>query len=401
MMLKGAELMNKKVLTIDDSKTLRMIIGKHLAPFDVQMVQAENGEEGILRARETAPDAILLDYNMPVMDGYHTLIELKADPALKAIPVVMLTTETVQETVIKLAKLGLKDYIAKPFTREVLLQKLNPILGLYEGQTVPPEKTVASSAPEVTAKPGIPTILAIDDKANILDLLKEYFADQFNLICADNGKTALQAIAQKSFDYVFLDLSMPNVNTFDLLKAYLQSNKNGANVKKVVAMTLRTAQADIEKAIGAGVGTFLYKPFNRGDVAEIVERTVVRSGEDSKSKQRFLTADGKVRILDCPSDKSARYRIVANALSSGVVEEIDEMAEEGLNQLIIQVGEGFLADLGITRKFINLIEHILQLSLNVRLVAGSDQSREALKQFAETASLPTYDSLELALNSIG
>ena len=126
--------MKKKVLTIDDSKTLRMLIGKHLAPFGVEMLQAENGERGISLARETVPDVILLDYNMPILDGYHTLIELKTDPALKPIPVIMLTTETVKETVIKLLKLGLKDYIAKPFTRDVLLQKLNPILGLYEAE---------------------------------------------------------------------------------------------------------------------------------------------------------------------------------------------------------------------------------------------------------------------------
>jgi DNA-binding response OmpR family regulator len=135
--------MTKKVLTIDDSKTLRMIIGKHLAPFSIQMFQAENGEQGIARARETSPDVILLDYNMPVMDGYHTLIELKADPALKSIPVIMLTTETVKETVIKLVKLGLKDYIAKPFTREVLLAKLNPILNIYEGDLCAPEALAA------------------------------------------------------------------------------------------------------------------------------------------------------------------------------------------------------------------------------------------------------------------
>ena len=147
--------MGKKILTIDDSKTLRIIVAKHLAPFGVQTLEAENGQQGVVRAREGVPDVILLDYNMPVMDGYHTLAELKTDPALKAIPVVMLTTETVEETVIKLIKLGLKDYIAKPFTREVFLQKLNPILSLYDGKEVPP------APPPAVAKPPAP---AVDQK---------------------------------------------------------------------------------------------------------------------------------------------------------------------------------------------------------------------------------------------
>jgi len=64
--------MDKKVLTIDDSKTLRMIVEKYLSPFGVQMLQAENGEQGIECARKGSPDLILLDYNMPVMDGIET-----------------------------------------------------------------------------------------------------------------------------------------------------------------------------------------------------------------------------------------------------------------------------------------------------------------------------------------
>jgi two-component system, cell cycle response regulator len=388
--------MTKKVLTIDDSKTLRMIIGKHLTPFGVQLLQAENGAEGIVCAREHNPDLILLDYNMPVMDGYHTLIELKADPALKSIPIVMLTTETVQETVIKLAKLGLKDYIAKPFTREVLLQKINPILSLYEGSTVPPDKPVQVAKPLDNS--GKLTILAIDDKANILDLLKEYFAGQFNLITIDSGNAALQAIAQKQFDYVFLDLTLPDVNALQVLKTYLQSK--GPNAKKnVVAMTLRTAQLDIDRAIAAGVSVFLYKPFTREDIADVINRVVSRQKEEKKL--RFLTVNGKAKVLDCPSDKSPTCRLFAGALSSGIKQEIDEMAEEGLSKLVIKVGEGFLSDMSITRKFVDLMDHIVRLSLNVRLVADSEQAKDALKQYEETASIPTDPSLESAISIIG
>jgi hypothetical protein len=76
------------------------------------------------------------------------------------------------------------------------------------------------------------------------------------------------------------------------------------------------------------------------------------------------------------------------------------MAEEGLSRLVIRVGDGFLSDLSITRKFVNLVEHANELSLQVRLVADSEQAREALKQFAETASIPTDTSVECALKAI-
>jgi CheY-like chemotaxis protein len=389
--------MNKKVLAIDDSKTLRMIIGKHLTPFGVELFQAENGEQGIARARETSPDVILLDYNMPVLDGYHTLIELKTDPALKAIPVVMLTTETVKETVIKLVKLGLKDYIAKPFTREVLLQKLNPILGLYDGSSIPPEK---ASAPDAAANPAKQTILAVDDKANLLEQLKTFLGEQFYFINAESGKAAINAVEQKRFDYLFLDLSLPDMSGFDVLDAYLRSNRNGASIRKVVAMTLRTAQSDIDRAISNGIPHLLYKPFSKEEVLDVAGHVASQQKEDPKKGQCFLTSKGKVRILECPGEKSSRFRSIAGALASDIVHELDDMAEEGLSRLVIKIGDGFLSDLSITRKFVDLVDHAIRLSLDVRLVADTDQALSALKQFAETASIPTDTTLECALKAI-
>ena len=75
--------MAKKVLTIDVSRTLRIIVGKYLKPFGVEILEAENGAVGITKAREGNPDLILLDYNMPVMDGYQTLENLKQDSELQ------------------------------------------------------------------------------------------------------------------------------------------------------------------------------------------------------------------------------------------------------------------------------------------------------------------------------
>jgi two-component system, cell cycle response regulator len=392
--------MNKKVLTVDDSKTLRMIIGKHLAPFGVQLLQAENGEQCLVSARQNTPDLILLDYNMPVMDGYHTLVELKTDPNLKSIPVVMLTTETVKETVLKLVKLGLKDYIAKPFTREVLLEKINPILGLYEGNGFVQEKA-AAGLQEVSVDSANPTILAVDDKSNILDMLKEYIGAQYNIITADSGQAAVNAVATRKFEYMILDLSMPEVNGFDVLDSYLQSGRNGANTRRVAVMTLRTAQEDIDKAISMGISAFLYKPFNRDDVAKVLDKICLQQQKkEEKTVRRYLTSSGKVRILECPSaDKGLKSKEVASALKAEIMLEVNEMAEEGLSQLIIRVGDGFLSDLAVMRKFVDLIEHIVKLSLNVRLVADSSQTRDSLKQFAETASLPTDMSMEMALGA--
>ena len=400
--------MGKKILTVDDSKTVRAIISKHLSQFSIQVLEAENGEQGVAQAREGSPDLILLDYNMPVMDGYHTLVELKTDPNLKSIPVVMVTTETSKETVMKLLRLGLTDYIAKPFTRELLLEKVNSIVGLYDGNQPPADaakdsgspvtKTVAEqkspAAEEVHSKPAI---LAVDDKESVRQLLQDYVGDLYEVITADSGKVALSAIAHRSFDFILLDLSMPDMSGFDFLKNYLGGAKNGAGPQKVIAMTLRSDQSDIRRASESGIQV-LFKPFTRAEVKSALDQAASRNS--SSKKLRFLTANGKVRILDCPAEKSSRFRIYAASLTSEIVQEIDSMVTDQLNLLIIKLGEGFLSHKLVRKDFVSLLQHIGELPLSVRLVADSALSRDALKKLPETAVIPTDVSLECALSSI-
>jgi two-component system chemotaxis response regulator CheY len=396
--------MGKTVLTIDDSKTVRAVISKHLAAFSVGMLEAENGEEGVACARKGSPDLILLDYNMPVMDGYHTLVELKMDPSLKSIPVVMVTTETSKETVVKLLKLGLNDYIAKPFTREILLRKINPILKLYNGDEIPPDleqnSTIESDSVAATESVRKPTVLAVDDKTSVLDLLKEYLGDQFSLTTVDGGKAALTAIAKKEYDCIFLDLSMPGMSGLDVLESYLQGTSDEGIEKRIVAMTLRSAQQDIRRASELGLQLFLYKPFTRADVVKTFEQ-VMEDRENSPSKKlHYLTMKGKIPILDCPGQKSSRYRFYAEFLTTEIPEEIDEVVEEGATHLIIRIGEGFLSKLHVRQNFVQLIQHINELNISARLVAETSESRDILKQQEEFAWIPIDVSLECALGLI-
>jgi CheY-like chemotaxis protein len=241
----------------------------------------------------------------------------------------MLTTETVKETVIKLVKLGLKDYIAKPFTRDILLQKLNPVLHLYEGSEVPAEKAVQMSAPEAAAGPSKATILAIDDKANILEMLKSTLGEQFYFINADSGKAAINAIEQKRFDYMFLDLSLPDMSAFDVLDAYLRSNRNGASIRKV-----RRCRCERPNRILIGLSAPEFRfccinPFRSEEVLDIAGRMAAQPQEEPKKGQKYLAVKGKVRILECPPEKSSKFRAVAGSLASDIVHELDDMAEEG------------------------------------------------------------------------
>ena len=121
-----------KILSVDDSRTIRLIVGKAFKPYDCEMVEACNGEEGLAAAAREKPDLIILDVTMPVMDGVTMLTRLKADEGLKAIPVIMLTAESGRENVLHIAKLGVRDYLVKPFKDDQLIEKAGRVISLQK-----------------------------------------------------------------------------------------------------------------------------------------------------------------------------------------------------------------------------------------------------------------------------
>lgn len=124
------KIMEPTILTIDDSKTIRMIVGRAFKNYACKIVEAANGAEGLAVAAKEKPDLIILDITMPVMDGYETLAKLKSDSEMKDIPVVMLTAEAGRENVMKIAKMGVRDYLVKPFQGELVIERLSRIIDL-------------------------------------------------------------------------------------------------------------------------------------------------------------------------------------------------------------------------------------------------------------------------------
>ena len=128
--------MATKILSVDDSRTIRLIVGKAFKPYDCTVLEAANGEEGLAAAAREKPDLILLDVTMPVMDGVTMLTKLKETPELKGIPVIMLTAESGRENVLLIAKLGVRDYLVKPFKEEQLLEKAGRCVTLQKRPAV-------------------------------------------------------------------------------------------------------------------------------------------------------------------------------------------------------------------------------------------------------------------------
>ncbi|MGA0532140.1 response regulator [Hansschlegelia sp. KR7-227] len=113
----------KHCLVVDDSSVIRKVARRILEGSDLRISEAENGQTAIELCRQAMPDGILLDWSMPVMDGYDFLVELRSLPGGDAPKVVFLTTENDVAGLARAMRAGADEYAMKPFDREAILAK--------------------------------------------------------------------------------------------------------------------------------------------------------------------------------------------------------------------------------------------------------------------------------------
>jgi two-component system, chemotaxis family, chemotaxis protein CheY len=114
--------MGPRILAVDDSKVLRKVIKEMLAPYDCDVTEATNGYNALFAVERERPDLILLDVAMPVMDGVYFLEQIKSVPAIRDIPVIMLTSPTDHKLIPTLPQLGAAGHVVKPFKPAALLE---------------------------------------------------------------------------------------------------------------------------------------------------------------------------------------------------------------------------------------------------------------------------------------
>jgi two-component system chemotaxis response regulator CheY len=120
--------LNMKILVVDDMSTMRRIVKNIVKQLGfVNAEEAENGEEALKKLRAESFGFVISDWNMPVMTGIELLRAVRADDTLKTIPFLMVTAEAQKENLVEAIQAGVSNYIVKPFTAEVLQEKMNKI----------------------------------------------------------------------------------------------------------------------------------------------------------------------------------------------------------------------------------------------------------------------------------
>jgi two-component system, chemotaxis family, chemotaxis protein CheY len=118
-----------KILAVDDSPTMRRIIVNTLKRAGYEDVaEAGDGKDALAKLKTEKFDFIITDWNMPEMDGLTFVTTVRADPELKALPILMVTTRSVKEDIMQAIKAGVNNYIVKPFTPETIAEKITQVI---------------------------------------------------------------------------------------------------------------------------------------------------------------------------------------------------------------------------------------------------------------------------------
>jgi len=268
------------VLVIDDDPTVHDLVQRFFNKEGLNMIAARSGEEGIRLAKELHPAVITLDVLMPGMDGWAVLTELKADPALSEIPVIMLTI--MDEKQMGYA-LGAADYLTKPIDWD----RLAAVLQRYD-----------------CARPPCP-LLVVEDDPVMRDMLRRRLEkEDWTVIEAENGRVALERMAQSRPDLILLDLMMPEMDGFQFLDEIRQ--RKDWQAIPVIVITAKELSAEDRQRLNGSVEKILQKgAYGREELIREVRDLVKASIAAKRSvKKQIPKAEGRANAR--PLDREER-----------------------------------------------------------------------------------------------
>jgi two-component system cell cycle response regulator len=373
--------MRLKILTVDDSKTVRLIIRKTFKPFDCEILEAANGVEGLSVAAKSAPDLILLDVTMPVMDGVEMLTRLKADPKLRNIPVMMLTAEGGRDNVLSIAKIGIRGYIVKPFKEDAMIEKVSRVVDL---------KPVSESPGKVRSILDPIELLVVEDKPAILQQFEQGLKHTPWKIqgVASQGE-AIDFCSRATPDLIVVSLSLAGDSAFALFRILRASLKTKFTpIFALVVKTETDAQAQAQKI---GFTAIVTKPIDMADLESKVAKAM-----NLDTSKHYFRSDGEFLIVDLPQNCS--NPVLAEA-AQYLAPKLAEAVDAGHSLAVIDLSAVRSLHLGIIKFIVQATQSCRELTIHLAIVGNAPLIAE-FKSFEETRSWSFHGSIEEAKASL-
>jgi len=369
-----------KILSVDDSKMIHTVIGKAFKSYNVDLIFASNGVEGLAAAAREKPDIMILDVTMPVMDGIETLGKLKADPSLKDIPVIMLTAEAGKENVIKIARIGIRDYIIKPFTEQLVVERVGRVIDLQPRGT---------SEAKVKTLDDPVNILVVEDKPAIIEQIRDAAGNSpWKIIGCGQCGEAIDYTSKEIPDVILISISLPDKAAFNFFQM-MRANQRTKSVP-VFGLSVKTAVEEQNQAQAIGFNGIFTKPL---DMQELQYRLSKAMGLDTS--KRYFQLEGNAMFVRIPNDPST---IVATEMTGYIQPKLREMVDSGLSKLVVDASEVQKVDMGIIKMMLNIVQNAKELGVKFRVV-GTQAFGDQAQSYEDTKDFEIYPDRQSALSS--
>ncbi len=369
--------MRHKILTVDDSKTVRIIVRKAFKAFDCEILEAANGVEGLALAAKGSPTLILLDVTMPVMDGVEMLAKLKADPALKGIPVMMLTAEGGRDNVLKIAKMGIRDYIVKPFKEETLVEKAGRIIEL---------RSLADAPSKVRSILDPATLLIVEDKPAIVQQIQDGLKHTpWKVHGVTTQGEAADFCTKTPPDLIMISLSLENDAALTLFRLVRTNPKT--KFTPVFALVVKTETAPQQAAQAAGFTAIVTKPIDLIDLEARIAKAM-----NLDTSHRYFSVDGNCTVMQLP--ESCTQSVIAE-ISTYMKGKLAASVDAGHNKAIIDVHKLKALHMGVIKLLLQAMQTCRELGVRYVLV-GNPQIVAECRGFEDTRSWNFQNSSEEA-----
>ncbi len=374
--------MRYKILTVDDSKTVRIIVRKAFKTFDCEIFEAGNGVEGLAVAAKEMPDLILLDVTMPVMDGVEMLTKLKSDQALKGIPVMMLTAEGGRDHVLKIAKIGVRDYLVKPFKEDVLIEKAGRVIDL---------KPLSESPAKAKSIFDPADILIVEDKpAIILQIQDGLKHTPWKVHGVATQGEAIDFCTRTPPDLIVVSLSLPEESAFTLFRSVRTNMKT--KYTPVFALVVKTEVAQQQQAQTVGFSAIITKPMDLGELESKMAKAM-----NLDTSQRYYALEADLLVMRLPENCSpAVIAEAANYMKPKFAQAVDA----GQNKVVIDIHHLKSLHMGVIKLLFQAMQLCHDLGMQSAMV-GNAQIVSECKGLEDTRGWTFFDSLNDAKANLG
>ncbi len=283
--LAPVDLSGARIAVIDDNAVNRKILKEQLTSWGFDCALYKSAQEGLVALRDTqigVPDLMILDHHMPGMTGADLAMIVRADPALKALPIVMLTSVDEATGGSGFMSLGVNAHLTKPARASRLFETVVRVLQEKAGaenaqqanaQTPEPEQNSeppapAKSAPAPQTSGGLDILVAEDNEVNRLVITHILREAGVSFKIAHNGREALALYAEHQPSVILMDISMPEMNGFEAAKAIRESEDETGLHTPIIALTAHALKDDKEKCLAAGMDDYISKPISPARLKE-------------------------------------------------------------------------------------------------------------------------------------